>query len=629
MSLYISGLASGLDWQSMISQLVEVERRRVTLLENSKNAISQKKTAWSEVNTKLNSLKSSASALAELSDFDLYTSSTSVSGTNRAAADMITFAVGTNATQGTYAITVDRLARSEKQASAAFESSSEALGLSGEILVNGHSVTVSAADTLSDLRSKINALNTGEEPAGVTASIVKVSDTEYRLTLTAQETGAEGFTIEDGEGSAVLSGLGLTTIQEGQDAQITVDGFTITRSSNQISDVIPGVTMNLIDAQDGAIITLDVVRDTDAVKKKIQDFVDAYNALMDYINDQNTASSDGKTTKPLFGDSSLQSVKSSIRNVILAGVKGLDSTLDHLSLVGVNLDRYGKLSIDSSKLEGYLNTNFNDVVNLMAAHGTSSSTGLTYVYSTTATAEGDYEVEITQAATKAGVTGSGFSGTLSGNLTMTMTLGSREASIDLTAGMTIDEIVDAINGGNSLGIVASSEAGQLRLENSSFGSSGSFTVTGSGELGVEGTHEGQDVQGRIRTSGETEWMTMTGKGQTLTGDDGQDVEGLVIMYAGVDTGTFDFSLVKGVFSKLGDVLSSMTDSIGGYVSGKQTSLQSQMVSLDKKIDDMETRLIRYQETLTAKFTAMEKMLSTLQAQQSWLTSQINSLTSSS
>ena len=125
-------------------------------------------------------------------------------------------------------------------------------------------------------------------------------------------------------------------------------------------------------------------------------------------------------------------------------------------------------------------------------------------------------------------------------------------------------------------------------------------------------------------------MTMTGRGQTLTGDDDQDVDGLVIEYTGTTTTTdpLDFSFIKGVADKLDNALYSMTDTYGGYVGTKQKTLQSQMDKIDKKIANMEVRLTRYQETLTAKYSAMEAMLSTLQSQQSWLTSQINSLPSS-
>ena len=121
---------------------------------------------------------------------------------------------------------------------------------------------------------------------------------------------------------------------------------------------------------------------------------------------------------------------------------------------------------------------------------------------------------------------------------------------------------------------------------------------------------------------------MTGSGLSLTGDDDQDVEGLVIDYNGTSTGTFDFSFIQGAAQKLDNALYSMTDSVDGYVAGKQDSLQSQIDNLDKKIEDMEVRLTRYQETLMAKYAAMETMLSTLQSTQSWLESQISSLTSS-
>ena len=148
-------------------------------------------------------------------------------------------------------------------------------------------------------------------------------------------------------------------------------------------------------------------------------------------------------------------------------------------------------------------------------------------------------------------------------------------------------------------------------------------------LGIaDGTYTGDNVAGRIRVEGSSDWMTMTGKGQALTGDDDQDVDGLVIQYTGTSTGTLDFSFINGIGKKLDQALYSMTDSVDGYVATKQTSLQRQMDRIDTKIDDMEIRLTRYQETLIAKYSAMESMLSTLQSQQSWLTSQINSLPSS-
>lgn len=626
MAFSISGMASGLDWNSMITDLVELQRNPITLLEEKQTALSEKKSAWSEVNTMLVSLKTAAGSLSSLEDFDVFTPSATVTGTSTDVEDLLGYAVGSNASEGSYSITINHLATAEKLASGSFSSSSEALGISGDITINDREVSISATDSLSDIQTKINALNSGDNPADVTASIIAISDSEYRLTLTSKNTGADGMSVTDGTGA-----LGLTELVAGQDAEITVDGFTITRSTNTITDVISGVTLDLVGADTDATITLNVNRDNDGIKEKIQEFVDSYNELMSYISKQNTASEDGETTGTLFADSSLQTIKSTLRSIILSEVSGLNSTLDHLSLIGIHVDKTGQLSIDDDELDGYLESNFQEVVNLFAAQGSSTSSELTYVYSTESTTiEGDYEVEITQVATKASTEGAGFSGTLAGDATLTLTgSGGTEENISLTAGMDMDAIVDAINAGNTLGITAQNIGGQLSLSSDSYGSSGNFTVSGiSAELGIaDGTYSGVDVAGRIREEGSSEWMTMTGKGQSLTGDDDQAVDGLVIKYTGTTTGTLDFTFTRGVGEKLDQALYSMTDSIDGYVAGKQDSLQNQIDNIDDKIEDMEVRLTKYEETLIAKFTAMETMLSTLQSQQDWLESQIESLSS--
>ncbi len=630
MAFNITGLSSGLDWSTMISQLVALQRKPITNLEDRQTTLSEKKSAWAEVNTMLLTLKTTAGSLSSLDDFDRFTPNASIAGTSSDVEDLLSFSVGSNASEGTYSIKVNQLATAQKLVSSSFSSSSVALGISGGISVNGREVSIATTDSLADIRTKINALNSGENPAGVTASIIAVSDSEYRLTLTSKDTGVDGMSITDNTG-----GLGLTELVAGQDAEIMVDGFTITRSTNQIGDVISGVTLNLVGDDPSATVTLNLNRDNDGIKEKIREFVDGYNKLMSYIEKQSTVSDGGKTTATLFADSSLRSVKTALRSAILSGVNGLDSTLDHLSRIGINIDRYGQLSIDDKTLDGYLDSNFAEVVNLFAAHGTSSSSELSYVYSGNAAAAGDYDVEITQVATKASTQGTGFSGTLTSGATLTLTSsGGTEENISLTSGMDMDAIVDAINTGNTLGITAENIGGQLSISSRSYGSSGNFTVSGiSAELGIaDSTYSGDDVAGRIRAEGSSDWMTMTGRGQLLTGDADQDVDGLVIRYTGTTPttpGSLDFSFIQGVAKKLENALHSMTDSIDGYVATKQKTLQSQMDKIDKKIENMEVRLARYQETLMAKYSAMESMLSILQSQQSWLEGQIKSLSGSS
>jgi flagellar hook-associated protein 2 len=490
--------------------------------------------------------------------------------------------------------------------------------------------TITASTTVDDLLNAVETAFGGQVSASVNGNgAIVVEDNQagassLSLSLSSSIAGANS-TLDFG--TFDLSTVRKREIVAGEDAQITVDGVAFTRSTNQISDIITGVTLNLAGADADATITLTVDRDLGGIKKKIQDFVDRYNEVMSYIATQNTVPGEGKDAKPLFADTSLHTIKNSLRSIILSKVSGLDSSLDYLSLIGINIDKTGRLSINDKTLDGYLETNFQDVVNLFAAQGASSNSNLTYVASALGMAEGDYEVEITQAATRASTVSSGFSGILSSDATLTLvSAGGTEQNISLSAGWSINSIINAINSGNTLGITAENDGGQLRLTSETYGSSGfSLSVTG-GDLGLaDGTYEGLDVAGRIREQGSAEWMTMTGRGRILIGDDDQSVEGLRLRYTGTGTGAFDFTFIKGIGEQLDRALYSMSDSIDGYVAGKQKSLQNRMKNIDRKIDDMEIRLTKYEETLIAKYTAMEKMLSMLQSQQSWLTSQIQGL----
>ena len=435
-------------------------------------------------------------------------------------------------------------------------------------------------------------------------------------------------------------------IVAGADAQITLDGNPITRSTNQISDVIAGTTISLVGADKNSTITLNITQDTSGVESKISDFVSKYNALMTEITNQftytpSTSSSSSTTTTvttpPLFGNSTLQSIKWTIRNTILSGVTGVNSSLNTLGLVGINIDQTGQLSIDSTKLDGYLKTNFNDVVNLFAVQGASTNNNLTYASSGNNTEAGAYQVHIIQAATKATAAGSG---SLSGDTDLTITDNSgKTAQISLTSGSSMSNIVDAINAEiakQSMDITASENGdGQLELSGNSYGSAYNFTVANSATLGIDGTYTGNDVKGEIRKSGSSTWMTMTGSGQTLTGDSGQDVDGLIVKYTGTDAGltsdstnTFDFNFSKGVGDSLSEILDNMSNSVYGSVTQNEQNLQSQMSSIDQQVSDMEARITQDQDALTQKFVAMETAISQLQSQQQWLTSQLNSLSSS-
>ena len=200
-----------------------------------------------------------------------------------------------------------------------------------------------------------------------------------------------------------ISDIHISTIQAGADASFTLDGVAVTRSSNTVDDMITGVTLNLLKAASDTTITLTIGRDYEGVEEKISGFVDAYNEVMDAINAQLTYdTANEKTGEPLFGDSTLRMIKSNLTRTILTPVPGVDEKFSTIGLIGINLDNDGKLSIDDEKLQGYLETNFNDIQSLFAANWSSTNGELSYIYHSVYTQAGTYDVQITGVSPVAG-----------------------------------------------------------------------------------------------------------------------------------------------------------------------------------------------------------------------------------
>jgi flagellar hook-associated protein 2 len=396
----VSGVSSGIDWRSMIEQIRAAEHRPIDLIVKQKGTYENKFKAWQELNTKLLSLKTAAEKLSTAPGFNLFSSSSrSSSATN--PDDLLTASLGSAGETGSYAIEVLQTARVQKQASKSFSGPSSALGdgYAGSLKINGRTVTIAAGDSLADVRTKINNLNSGDQATKVTASIVAYSSTDYRLMLTSQQEGAVGFTLEPDGSPNLVEALGFTEIQSGRDAQLKVDGIPLTRSSNTITDLLPGITLNLRKAEVGTTVTLNVYRDVDGLSTRIKEFVDQYNQVMTFIQNQSAYNQkDKQTGGVLFGDGTLRSVKKDLTGVLINPVWGASPQFTILGMAGIKLDNQGNLSITEGTLTGYLKTNFEDIKKLFIADGTSTSGNLKYVNHGRKTNPGAYLVQITQAA---------------------------------------------------------------------------------------------------------------------------------------------------------------------------------------------------------------------------------------
>jgi flagellar hook-associated protein 2 len=319
--------------------------------------------------------------------------------------------------------------------------------------VSDDTLVLSDTTTVGDLLNKIQSVF-GDVTASITGEgKLMVADTTpgaspVTLKIGVKNSGGtdDGTLMFDADGDlGSAASIRDRELVAGVDASITLDGVTVTRSENTIDDILTGVTLDLVKADDATTVTLNVGRDIDALMTKINSFVTSYNNIASYIRTQ--TSYDETTQKAggvLFADGTLASVKSDLTSILVRSVWGVDSDYATLGLVGISVDREGQLSVDDSKLRGYLTTNFNDVRKLFTADGTASTGTLSYISHGIDTKEGEYTIHIDTAATKSTSTASDNTG-LSGDETLTITEGSNIAVIGLTAGMTMSQIVNAAN----------------------------------------------------------------------------------------------------------------------------------------------------------------------------------------
>jgi flagellar hook-associated protein 2 len=368
-----SGVVSSIDYESLITQLVNVRRQSITSLEQDRKDAEKAKSAYSTLSSKITDLNSAANDLKSLTAFDIFSTSTTDSTIFEATAT-------SSASKGTYDVRVDAIAKAHKVAADGVTAESSIIAsASGSFSFQVGSgtvqtVAIDATTTLTGLRDAINALD-----AGATATIVNDGSgaTPYRLILSSDTTGtANAVTITQNDTDLVFS----TTLQAAQDASFNVDGLTITRSTNTITDVITGVTLDLKSADAAKTVTLSVNRDTDKITEKVQAFVDKYNAVVSFIKSKNRYDNENKVAGEFFGDSVARSVWEDLRRSMTSAISGLPSSMNRLIHAGITSDSEGLMKLDTSDFKDALSSSFDDVVALFKDDpaGTKGFGGLLY-----------------------------------------------------------------------------------------------------------------------------------------------------------------------------------------------------------------------------------------------------------
>ncbi|MBL1320577.1 MAG: flagellar filament capping protein FliD [Methylophaga sp.] len=374
MAITAGGIGSGLDIESLVSQLVAAEGQPTSFRLDRKEADHQADlSAYGTLKSALSTFQDSVEALDDLESFQgrLATSSDS---------DLFTASADTTAVAGSYDIEVIQLAEAAKLRSGDFTSATEVVGTGTLDITLGTDTFQITVDTNNQTLEGIrDAINAASDNPGVAASIINVDDgaggTVSRLILTSDKIGSannisiaatdDDLNNTDTSGLSRLATANLTTIQAAQDSIIFVDQQQVTRSSNTFSDVITGISFTLEKADVGTTETLTVAFDKDGVTSKVNSFINSYNTLIDTMNSLASYDADSGASGPLIGDSVLRGVKSQIRQQITSSISGLE--FGTLSEIGVTTNDTGKLSLDSSKLDEVLTSNFTAVSQLFAS----------------------------------------------------------------------------------------------------------------------------------------------------------------------------------------------------------------------------------------------------------------------
>lgn len=651
-----SGLGSGIDIRSLVDQLVAAEKAPTeNRLNRQQQSVQSQLSAYGSLKSALSSFQDQVKALQDGSSFGGMKA-------NVSNEDALGVSVSAAARSGSYQVEVDALAQSQSLASAAFEKDAVVGG--GELTFRFGAVTTDAerqitgfdenparaaktvsiapGSSVAQIRDAIN-----EADIGVQASIINdgVGD---RLVFSSKDSGAaNGFTIE-AEGDAGLAQLAFhegnsaaELTRAGQDARLTINGLSITRSDNTISDAIEGVTFSLKEVSSSGT-RIDINRDKAAATEKIKSFVGAYNKLQQQMTDLTRYDAENQRASALTGNAMMRTLSSNLRNLLTHPVGVLQGGgVTALADLGIISKADGTLEIDAGKLDKAVDQHFDEIGALFNTMGlTGDAHEVEYLKSGKTTQAGNYAVEITQLATQGSYVGSALTteptqlpdgrfrikvdGISSGTINLTQREYASGAELAAALQAAINDDQDLNDAEVKVSVTFNQTEQRLEIHSQRYGSESSVEIltanadfTAALGLGVGSGTTGLDVAGRIGG------REATGKGQLLTGSG--NAEGLELRITGGqigERGSVTFS--RGILGDIDALLSSYLDT-DGLLSNTTDSLDGQLKKISQSREELSMRMTSVHERLLSQFIAMDSLLAQMNQTSNFLAQQLANL----
>ncbi len=363
-SISFGGLATGLDTGAIIRQLLAIEARPLQRLESKRRDLISKRGQFDTFKAKLNTLSDRFKALKDDADtLRLFKGSSTDE-------DVVKVSAQGAAVPGQFAVTVNNLATAQSTAFQSQFADTDTTTFQRNSTVDisvgtkTTQIAVDTTDTLESLRDKINAAD-----ADVRASIIN-DGTNFQLVVTSSKTGTDSAfgLVANGFDPADDPFVTSSSLKTAGNASFNIDGLAITSQSNSVTDAVQGVTFELVSASTTAV-DVSVVRDNSKIGDKLQEVVDAYNDVFNFIDAQSDKS-----------DIALRSIKSQLRSAVSTTLNSTDFGFIGLSQVGIESDTGGRLKLDRSDLDKALDQNFDDFVEFFNGKADASAEGIAFTF---------------------------------------------------------------------------------------------------------------------------------------------------------------------------------------------------------------------------------------------------------
>ncbi|WP_407117067.1 flagellar filament capping protein FliD [Bradyrhizobium sp. LMG 9283] len=384
--------STSIDWNALITSAVNAKLTQATTISTTITNNEAKVSAYQKLQTDLSTLSSGLSSLAtsvvnSLATNSFATRSATVSSTGDvSASSALSMSVSNGAATGDHTLTISQVATAQKVVGTSQSSQTSALGYSGTFslgLGSGSTADITVTSTMS-LQDVVDAINAQTSTTNVQASIVQVSSGSYEMVLSGTQDAAD-ISYSTTSGDDILNKLGVTdstgafadVLQTSQAAKFALDGISMTRDTNDITDVLTGVTFNLLQATpSGSTLNISVGTDTSQIETAVQNLVTNYNTFRDAVIAQQATASDGTadSSAVLFGDGTMRDIMDSLQNALNSTVGGLT-----MADLGLSFNEKNELELDTSTLSNVLSTNLSGVTTLLSAQTKTSSSQLSVV----------------------------------------------------------------------------------------------------------------------------------------------------------------------------------------------------------------------------------------------------------